>query len=209
MDLFSEDPSKPYNLLHRDGIAHYHEVILSLPNADYFYNCLFSKVHWKKDVATIFGKSIVTKRKVAWYGDNPYEYTYSNNTKNALPWFQELLDLKEIVEQETGELFNSCLLNLYHNGTEGMAWHSDKEKDLKRDGAIASISLGAERKFALKHKKTKEKVSVVLQHGSLLVMKGSTQTHWMHCLPPTKMVTRPRINLTFRTIANDKGVFKI
>jgi len=92
------------------------------------------------------------------------------------------------------------LANLYHDGSEGMAWHSDGEKDLKKDGAIASLSFGAERKFAFKHKQSKETVSMVLEHGSLLVMKDTTQTNWLHRLPPTKRINKPRINLTFRTI---------
>jgi alkylated DNA repair dioxygenase AlkB len=105
-----------------------------------------------------------------------------------------------MMEQQTGETFNSCLLNLYHTGEEGMAWHSDAEKDLKKDGAIGSLSFGAERKFSFKHKQTAEKVEVHLEHGSLLVMKGTTQTHWLHRLPPTTKTNLPRVNLTFRTI---------
>src|SRR6185503_3712203 len=100
-----------------------------------------------------------------------------------------------------GETYNSCLLNLYHDGSEGMAYHSDGETDLKKNGAIASLSFGAERKFSFKHKQTKETVSVILEHGSLLVMKDTTQTNWLHRLPPTKLITKPRVNLTFRTIA--------
>ena len=91
-------------------------------------------------------------------------------------------------------------MNLYHDGSEGMAWHSDGEKDLKKNGAIASLSLGAERKFSFKHKKSKENISLFLPNGSLLIMKGSTQTYWLHRLPPTKKIHSPRINLTFRTI---------
>jgi alkylated DNA repair dioxygenase AlkB len=94
------------------------------------------------------------------------------------------------------------LLNLYHTGEEGMAWHSDGEKDLKKDGAIGSMSFGAERKFAFKHKKNQEKVELFLEHGSLLVMKDTTQTHWLHRLPPTKRVASARVNLTFRTIVD-------
>ncbi|MGZ3822213.1 MAG: alpha-ketoglutarate-dependent dioxygenase AlkB family protein, partial [Mucilaginibacter sp.] len=110
----------------------------------------------------------------AWYGDNDYAYTYSNTTKQALSWTSELYQLKKLVEELTGATFNSCLLNLYHNGDEGMAWHSDDEKSLGRNTTIASLSFGAERQFALKHKKTKEKTSLILEHGSLLVMKGAT-----------------------------------
>jgi alkylated DNA repair dioxygenase AlkB len=168
--------------------------------ADHYFKTLMATIDWRNDEAVIFGKLITTKRKVAWYGDREFEYTYSNVTKHALPWTKELFELKMLTEQASGESYNSCLLNLYHTGEEGMAWHSDGEKDLKKDGAIGSLSFGAERKFSFKHKQTKEVVSVKLEHGSLLVMKGATQTNWLHRLPPTKMVTSPRINLTFRTI---------
>ena len=108
--------------------------------------------------------------------------------------------MKKKVEEKTGEKFNSCLLNLYHNGSEGMAYHSDGEKDLKKNGAIASLSFGAERKFSFKHKTTKDKVELLLENGSLLVMKDQTQSFWLHRLPPTTKILMPRINLTFRTI---------
>ena len=155
---------------------------------------------WKNDEAIICGKKILTKRKVAWYGDEPFDYTYSKTTKKALPWTPELLQLKKIIEEKTEEKFNSCLLNLYHNGSEGMAYHSDAERDLKKNGAIASVSFGAERKFLFKHKITQEKVEIFLENGSLLVMKEQTQSFWLHRLPPTKKVLSARINLTFRCI---------
>lgn len=111
-----------------------------------------------------------------------------------------LRDLKNIVETACGETFNSCLLNLYSDGSEGMAWHSDAEKDLVKYGTIGSMSFGAERKFSFKHKQTKATVSLILEHGSLLTMKDMTQTHWLHSVPKTKKVMSPRINLTFRQI---------
>ena len=141
---------------------------------------------------------IVTKRKVAWYGDAPYAYTYSKVTKHALPWTSTLEVIKALAEEKAQVKFNSCLLNLYHTGAEGMAWHSDGEKELVEHGVIASMSLGSERKFAFKHIRTKETVSISLQSGSLLTMQGQTQDHWQHRLPPTKKVTTARINLTFR-----------
>lgn len=204
MDLFNTEIGEKHNLLHKDGTVHYYGAVMQIQQARDYYTSLLDTIAWKNDVAILFGKRIVTKRKVAWYGEKPFEYTYSNTTKLALPWTEELVELKKIAEEKTGETFNSCLLNLYHTGNEGMAWHSDGETDLKKDGTIASLSFGAERKFAFKHKESKEKVSVVLENGSLLVMKGTTQTHWLHRLPPTKLVTRPRINLTFRTIV-DQG----
>jgi alkylated DNA repair dioxygenase AlkB len=202
MDLFNFEYDTERNLLPKDGTVNYYGKILSVEEADMFYNALLNGIEWKNDEAVLFGKHILTKRKVAWYGEKNFKYTYSNTTKEALPWTKELVVLKELIEVKTGEKFNSCLLNLYHDGNEGMAWHSDGEKDLKKNGAIGSLSFGAERKFAFKHKETKETVSLVLQHGSLLVMKDTTQTHWLHRLPPTKLISKPRINLTFRTIVS-------
>lgn len=200
MDLFSQFDDAPKNLLPKDGTANYYGIVLSKELADHYYGALLNSIEWRNDEAIIFGKRMVTKRKVAWYAEEPFQYSYSNITKTALPFTRELLALKELVEKETGETYNSCLLNLYHDGSEGMAWHSDGEKDLKKNGAIASLSFGAERRFGFKHKQTKETVYKVLEHGSLLVMKDETQTHWLHRLPPTKKVHRPRVNLTFRTI---------
>ncbi|NQZ53941.1 MAG: alpha-ketoglutarate-dependent dioxygenase AlkB [Piscirickettsiaceae bacterium] len=202
MDLFSQITEQPTNLLHRDGTVNYYGTLMSLSDANDYLIRLLNTIEWKNDEAIIFGKHIITKRKAAWYGAKSFKYTYSNTTKTALPWTEELSALKTMIEEKTGDTFNSCLLNLYHNGSEGMAWHSDGEKELQRNGAIASLSFGAERKFSFKHKKTKEKISLVLEHGSLLVMKGSTQSHWLHCLPPTKTTDKPRVNLTFRTIIN-------
>lgn len=200
MDLFSTEIGENKNLLAKDGVVNYYGHIMTVQQANFYLKNLLETIAWKNDEAIIFGKLIITKRKVAWYGNTNFNYTYSNTTKHALIWTPELLDLKALVEEKTGETYNSCLLNLYHNGSEGMAWHSDGEKDLKKNGAIASLSFGAERKFAFKHKDSKETVSQILAHGSLLVMKDETQTHWLHRLPPTTRVTTPRVNLTFRTI---------
>jgi alkylated DNA repair dioxygenase AlkB len=200
MDLFGSVIDESRNLLPNDGTVNYYGIMMVGQEADRYFNALLDTMEWKNDVAILFGKRIVTRREVAWYGDKPFAYTYSNTTKLALPWTSELLERKAMTEQRTGERFNSCLLNLYHNGVEGMSWHSDAEKDLKRNGAIGSLSFGAERKFSFKHKQSNEIVSVVLEHGSLLVMKDETQAHWLHCLPATKRITKPRVNLTFRTI---------
>ena len=202
MNLFDVEPDFTQNKLPKDGIVNYYGKVFTTQEAHFYFNYLMHNVAWKNDEAVIFGKHIITKRKVAWYGDLAFEYTYSNATKVALPWTKELLALKMMCEQKTNETYNSCLLNLYHNGSEGMAWHSDGEKDLKKNEAIASLSFGAERKFAFKHKQDKQTVSLMLANGSLLVMKDTTQTHWLHRLAPTKLVALPRINLTFRTIVS-------
>lgn len=198
MNLFEEDPSE--NLLPNDGVVNYFGKILSNEAATNYYEKLLQGIEWKNDEAVIYGKHIITARKVAWYGDKNYTYTYSNTTKQALPWTKELIELKQLTEKLTGATFNSCLLNLYHNGDEGMAWHSDDEKALEKNGVIGSLSFGAERKFSFKHKRTKQTVSLILEQGSLLVMKGETQTNWLHRLPPSAKKFMPRINLTFRTI---------
>jgi alkylated DNA repair dioxygenase AlkB len=196
VDLFSEHPV--LNLLPYDGTVLYHGQIMPLSEATMYFETLLQTLAWKHDEAMIYGKHLITKRKVAWYGDEGYAYTYSNTTKQALPWTKELLALKALTEKITETQFNSCLVNLYHNGSEGMAYHSDDEKALEKDGTIASLSFGAERKFLFKHKRSKVSTSLLLEHGSLLVMKDETQNNWLHRLPTSTKITKARINLTFR-----------
>jgi len=198
MDLFSTEPLN--NLLPYDGIVRYYGKIFNQQDAQHYFERLLNTIDWKNDEAIIFGKHIITKRKAAWYGDSQYAYTYSKITKQASTWTTELLQLKTRVEEMTNNSFNSCLLNLYPTGAEGMAYHSDGEETLAKNAAIASLSFGAERKFLFKHKQTKHTTSIFLEKGSLLVMKGETQSHWLHRLPPTTKISLPRINLTFRTI---------
>jgi len=185
-------------IINNDGLVIYYGKVMDKDEADAYLENLLDTIKWKNDEAIIFGRHIITKRKVAWYGDDGYSYKYSGTTKQALSWTPELLELKKLTEQLTGESFNSCLLNLYHDGNEGMAWHSDDEKALGKDSAIASLSFGAERKFSLKHRLTKENQSVLLENGSLLIMKGTTQTNWLHSLPISKKINSQRVNLTFR-----------
>lgn len=198
MDLFNSDLKS--TILPYDGEVIYYGKIFSLKEANDYTKKLLETIEWKNDEAFIFGKHLVTARKVAWYAENTLSYTYSGVTKQALRWTRELLTLKKIVENLSGDSYNSCLLNLYHTGNEGMAYHSDDEKSLGKDSGIASLSFGAERKFLFKHKTTKQTISQILENGSLLEMKGTTQTHWMHRLPTTTKVNTPRINLTFRTM---------
>ena len=204
MELFEREVDPKKNWLPYDGIVNYYGTIYDHQKASSLTQVLLNNIEWRADEAVIFGKKIVTKRKVAWYADKPLPYRYSGTTKTALPWIQQLESIKTKVEDRTGESFNSCLLNLYHSGEEGMAWHSDGERELRKNGAIASISLGAERKFCFKHKQTKQVINLQLEHGSLLIMKDSTQTHWLHRLPPTKKVRDLRVNLTFRQIVGGK-----
>lgn len=186
------------NIINKDGIAVYYGCILNAETLPAIYTNLFNKIAWQQDQIIMFGKPITTKRKVAFYADNHIDYTYSSVKKKSLPWTPELLEIKNLIESHTGAKYNACLLNLYHTGDEGMGWHSDDEKEIMVNSSIASLSIGAERKFAFKHKATKETVSVMLENGSLLEMKGSIQQNWWHSLPKTKKVGVPRINLTFR-----------
>jgi len=186
------------NIINKDGIAVYYGCILNEQSLPIIYNELLNKIAWQQDQIVMFGKAITTKRKVAFYADNHIDYTYSSVKKKGLAWTPELLQIKNLIESHTGAIYNACLLNLYHTGEEGMGWHSDDEKEIIVNSSIASLSIGAERKFAFKHKATKETLSVMLENGSLLEMKGSIQQNWWHSLPKTKKVGSPRINLTFR-----------
>lgn len=188
------------NLLPGDGEVNYFGRIYRIEESARLFDKLVEEVPWRHDEVVMFGKRIVTARKVAWFGDEGFTYAYSGTIKEAIPWSETLREMKSKVELSSGVKFNSCLLNLYHRGEEGMGWHSDDEAELVRDAAIASVSLGAERKFCFKHKADGRRVEVVLEDGSLLLMRGSTQRYWLHRLPPTKRVKEARINLTFRLI---------
>lgn len=192
------------NLLPYDGEVYYFGKLLSEQEAQRYFKALLDAIDWKPDEVIMFGKKIVTKRKTGWYGTEEFEYTYSKVTRKAKLWTPELKQLKKTIEEKTGQRFNSCLLNLYHNGEEGMSWHTDDEPELGEEPVIASLSLGAVRNFVFKHKISKEKISLELPSGSLLVMQGETQKYWLHSLPKTKRVKDPRINLTFRNIQKTK-----
>ena len=192
------------NILPQDGIALYYEKIVNDDEVKQLYDALLNNIHWENERVIMFGKEIVTKRKVAFFSDPSISYCYASKTKIGLPWTSTLLSIKNVVESITKESYNACLLNLYHNGEESMGWHSDNEKEIITNSSIASLSLGANRKFSFKHKVSKETVSIELEDGSLLEMRGSVQTHWWHALLKSKKVTAARINLTFRQMHTQK-----
>jgi len=194
----------PLNIIHQDGIALYHEKVISDEQIKPLYDELLNEINWENERVVMFGKEIITKRKVAFYSDESIVYTYAGKTKIGLPWKDPLIILKNIVESLTKQTYNACLLNLYHNGDEAMGWHSDNEKEIIANSTIASLSIGASRKFSFKHKVTKETISIQLENGSLLEMKGTIQSHWLHALPKSKKITEPRINLTFRQMHTQK-----
>ena len=188
------------NLLPFQGEVYYYGRIFSKAKSQELFELLHERVSWKPDEVIMFGKRIETSRKSAWYGDRSFEYTYSGITKRAELWFPELANLRRQVEVLTGKRFNSCLLNLYHNGGEGMGWHADNEPELGKNPVIASLSLGAERKFVFRHRTEDKKVDLVLENGSLLLMQAETQDYWLHSLPKSRQISEPRISLTFREI---------
>lgn len=192
---------QPRNLLPKDGTVLYFPSLFPTDESRRIFHLLQTTIEWKNDEVYLFGKHHITKRKVAWYGNTNFAYTYSSRTKVALPWTPELKEIKLKVEDCCNMEFNSCLLNFYHDGNEGMGWHSDDEKTLGRNPAIASVSLGAPRKFSFRHRNEDAKLSIMLDDGSLLLMKDETQHFWLHSLPKSAKITFPRINLTFRNFS--------
>ncbi len=185
-----------------DAQLRYHSQFFSPEEADNFYEHLLDTLAWEQKPIRIFGKELMQPRLVAWYGDSGISYSYSGIRLEALPWDPILWKIKEQVEASVGNTFNSVLCNLYRDGKDSMGWHADDEPELGPEPCIASVSLGAERYFHLKHKSNKElpTTKILLEHGSLLLMHGPTQTHYKHQLPKTRKVPTPRINLTFRQI---------
>lgn len=200
LDLFAPVVDKTKNLLPGDGEVYDHGRVFDHDDACTIFQNLHREVPWQHDEAVFNGERITVARRVAWYGDAAWFYTYSGTTKQALLWTPTLLEVKARIEDLVGVEFNACLLNLYANGTEGMSWHSDDEAALGRNTTIVSVSLGASRRFDFKHKRDGRRASLVLDAGQLIVMTGTTQTHWLHQLAKTTKVTAPRISLTFRTI---------
>lgn len=188
------------NILPYDGEVYYEKCIWDKLKAENLLREMQQHLHWQHDELMMFGKKITTNRKVVWYGDKAFTYTYSRTTKSAIPWHPLLLPIREKTETVTNASFNACLCNFYHHGNEGMTWHSDDDKEFGLNPTIASLSFGAERTFSFRHKITKEVISIILESGSVLLMKANTQTHWVHALPKSAKIKDPRINLTFRLV---------
>ena len=208
-DLFEPTPSEHHsatavvNLLPKDGSAAYMPKVFDPNSCSTLFASLRTTLDWQQDQLLMFGKLVTTKREVAWVGDAGCSYTYSGVKKFPQAWTPELLRIKHTAEALAHHTFNSCLLNLYHDGAQGMGWHSDDEIELEQNAPIASISFGGERKFSFKHKFEKIGASVLLENGSVLLMHAPTQHFWQHSLTKTKRSVLPRINLTFRTIRQE------
>lgn len=199
LELFA--PEAQDNLLPCDGIVQDYGLIMDTAQAEDYFQYFLQHLAWQQDEAYLYGKYYQTERKVVWYGDQQYRYHYSGMEKQAHLWNQRLYVLKQQIEQRVHAQFNSCLANLYDNGTQGLGWHSDDEPSLQQKGhetVIASLSFGATRKFRFKHKSKAAQAEMLLQSGQLIVMRGETQRYWKHTLAKSTRVLTPRINLTFR-----------
>ncbi|TPE42693.1 alpha-ketoglutarate-dependent dioxygenase AlkB family protein [Pontibacter mangrovi] len=183
-----------------DAEVYFAPDFILAPAANAYFQKLMNEVNWQQQSITMFGRSLPMPRLTAWYGDKGY--TYSGLHNEPQPWLPMLLELKEKVEQASGQKYNSVLLNLYRTGQDSMGWHTDDEPELGQQPRIASLSFGGERRFSLKHRTRKDlkPVTLTLTHGSLLLMQGPTQHHWLHHLPKTAKAVPPRINLTFRYV---------
>lgn len=190
------------NLLPRDGVVNYYPFVFASEEIKTYINYLSDEIFWQQDAVSLFGKTYITERKVAWYAEKPFIYRYSGQSKIALPFSKILMDIKTKIELLTNSTYDACLLNFYQNGSQGMGWHSDNEKSIMAHSSIASVSLGALRKFDFKHKTIGEKVGLTLESGSVLDMREQTQEFWLHALPKSKKVSEARINLTFRKMAD-------
>lgn len=174
---------------------------LAEDEATTLFDALRDCIAWQHEQVLIFGRWCQVPRLVAWYGDEGARYTYSGTQHEPLPWIPALEMIQQRITELTGRRFNSVLLNLYRHGRDGMGWHSDDEPELGPNPVIASVSLGAVRRFCLRHRSQKgQKLDIPLPHGSLLLMSGTTQHHWLHAVPKTARPVGQRINLTFRQV---------
>lgn len=189
------------DIILQNGRLVYIKNFFTPAESDAFFKDLRQNTPWQEEKIKMYGKEITCPRRMAWYGEEGTSYSYSGIMHHPLPFSPTLLSIKNRIEEEGKNTFNSVLLNLYRDGNDGMSWHSDDEKELGKNPTIASISFGAERVFKLKHKTDKAlKTDIILKHGSLLIMAGELQHYWQHSIPKTKRPIGERINLTFRRI---------
>lgn len=179
-----------------DGLLYWDPNFISKKESDQLFTTLHQDIKWRCDQITLFGQRHFIPRLQCWYGDGPY--CYSNLTMQPETWLNPLIELKSRCEQITNSPLNCVLANLYRDGNDSNGWHADNEPELGEQPIIASLSFGETRRFHLKHRQTKQKISFDLTSGSLLVMAGETQKYWLHTVPKTKKPKQARINLTYR-----------
>ena len=185
---------------------YYYSTFFDKVQSNRFLDEFINEIEWRQNSIFLFGKKHSLPRLEAWYGDRGVNYTYSGIKHSSTVWAPSLMFIRNRVEKELNFKFNSVLMNYYRTGLDSNGWHSDDEKELGRNPVIASISFGSLRKFKLRHKTmtgVKTKLDLELEHGSLLIMSGETQHFWKHCIPKTKAMINPRVNLTFRVVSQN------
>jgi alkylated DNA repair dioxygenase AlkB len=195
--------------LARQSVVTLDPAWLSPAEADAALRALLDEVPWEEHSITIFGKTVAEPRLSTWMGDPDAVYAYSGRTRRPAPWTPAAGALRERVGEAAGQRFNAALLNRYRDGRDAMGFHSDDEPELGPEPCIASLSLGATRTFVLRpraKKGTTAPLRIALTHGSLLVMRGGTQRHWVHGVPREARVEGTRVNLTFRRI--ERGIVR-
>ena len=200
LDLKNPGDDQWQEVLPCDGSARLKSSFFSQTESDRFCSAICEEVPWSSHDLVLFGKRMTEPRLSSWIGDAGVAYTYSGVRRSPEPWTLTLAHLRIECERATGAKFNSVLANLYRSGQDSMGWHADDEPELGAEPVIASLSFGDERRFDFRHRVSGETVSVVLPHGSLLVMSGTTQTHWKHRIARTKRSVSPRVNLTYRLV---------
>jgi alkylated DNA repair dioxygenase AlkB len=190
----------PRVILEERGLVTYEPRFLAPDEADTLLRSLLCDVPWKQEHLRIYGRDLPFPRLTAWYGEPGAVYTYSGVANRPLPWIPALAGLRARLQQVIASPFNSVLLNLYRTGCDGMGWHADDEPELGPRPTIASVSVGAGRRFELRSRETREVRRIELEHGSLLVMRGDCQHGWEHRVPKQLSVRASRINLTFRAV---------
>lgn len=200
LNLFDEPVKEGAVTRIQNGAYRYFPRFYDRETADSYLDQFKEKIDWKQESMSMYGKKVDFPRLTAWYGDGDKPYSFSGITLNPLPWIEELEQVKQDIEPLSKTSFNSVLLNRYRDGNDSISWHTDAEKELGQNPVIASVNFGAERVFQLRHMQTKEKIEILLQHGSLLIMQGELQHYWQHQIPKTKKPVSERINLTFRAI---------
>lgn len=199
-DIFNSFPDPNEPVIIKNGLYRYFPSFFKRDEADSLMVSLEKNIQWNQEKMNMYGKTIDLPRLTSWYGDRDKTYSFSGIKLNPLSWNENLLKIKSEIEPICNVSFNSVLLNLYRDGNDSISWHTDAEKELGLNPIIASVNFGAEREFQLKHDNSGEKISIILQHGSLLIMEGELQHYWKHQVPKRKNVDRSRINLTFRVI---------
>lgn len=200
LDLFSND-SHSIDLGLEGAPVIYYPSFFKTEDSDLFFKTIYKKTTWQQDDICVYGKTYPQPRLTHLFAENNQPYTYSNIKMHPSPFSEVLLEIKKNIEEITGFKFTTCLANLYRDGRDSNGWHADDEKELGKRPIIASVSLGQQRWFHLKHKTNKEiKRKLLLESGSLLLMGEGTQENYLHQIPKTKKIVGPRINLTFRKI---------